>query len=145
MALVPCRECGKEVSDQAESCPNCGIKTPSAKRRKIKLAIRALVVVVIVAVISVLGVKVYHFYQNTFGPPPAAVDSNGKAVPSPKIQKAAPIKQQIIQKDYKEKVGELLDNGMKVGKISKETGLSRKEIKEVKREKEKQAEQKSEH
>ena len=23
MALVKCRECGKEVSDQASSCPNC--------------------------------------------------------------------------------------------------------------------------
>jgi len=28
MALKPCRECGREVSDQAEVCPNCGIKGP---------------------------------------------------------------------------------------------------------------------
>jgi hypothetical protein len=28
MALKPCRECGKEVSDAANTCPNCGIKTP---------------------------------------------------------------------------------------------------------------------
>lgn len=28
MALTPCRECDKEVSDQAELCPNCGIKSP---------------------------------------------------------------------------------------------------------------------
>jgi hypothetical protein len=26
---VICRECGKQVSDQAESCPNCGIKSPA--------------------------------------------------------------------------------------------------------------------
>ena len=29
MALVPCRECAKEISDQAEVCPNCGIKEPA--------------------------------------------------------------------------------------------------------------------
>jgi hypothetical protein len=28
MALKPCRECGKEISDQAEVCPHCGIKAP---------------------------------------------------------------------------------------------------------------------
>lgn len=26
MALKPCKECGKEISDKAKSCPNCGAK-----------------------------------------------------------------------------------------------------------------------
>jgi hypothetical protein len=26
MALIECKECGKEISDQAQTCPNCGIK-----------------------------------------------------------------------------------------------------------------------
>ncbi|MGA1823217.1 MAG: zinc ribbon domain-containing protein [bacterium] len=26
MALIKCKECGKEVSSEAESCPHCGIK-----------------------------------------------------------------------------------------------------------------------
>ncbi len=26
MALIKCRECGKEISDKAESCPNCGYR-----------------------------------------------------------------------------------------------------------------------
>ncbi len=26
MALIQCKECGKEMSDQAVSCPNCGAK-----------------------------------------------------------------------------------------------------------------------
>jgi hypothetical protein len=30
VALVKCRECGHEVSDQAETCPHCGIKAPGA-------------------------------------------------------------------------------------------------------------------
>lgn len=25
MALVPCKECGREVSDKAVSCPSCGV------------------------------------------------------------------------------------------------------------------------
>lgn len=29
MSLVKCRECGKEVSDSAKSCPHCGIKNPA--------------------------------------------------------------------------------------------------------------------
>lgn len=28
MALIECPECGKEVSDQAKNCPNCGHPIP---------------------------------------------------------------------------------------------------------------------
>jgi len=28
MALKPCRECGKEVSTEAKSCPHCGVPDP---------------------------------------------------------------------------------------------------------------------
>jgi rRNA maturation endonuclease Nob1 len=38
MAMTQCRECGQEISDQAESCPHCGapanVKPP--QRAKIK-------------------------------------------------------------------------------------------------------------
>ena len=30
MALKPCRECGQEVSDQAKTCPKCGVGRPVA-------------------------------------------------------------------------------------------------------------------
>lgn len=35
MALIKCSECGKEVSDKASSCPNCGapIKEDEIKKR----------------------------------------------------------------------------------------------------------------
>lgn len=26
MALIKCRECGKDISDKAKSCPNCGFE-----------------------------------------------------------------------------------------------------------------------
>ncbi|MCS6258831.1 zinc ribbon domain-containing protein [Shewanella baltica] len=31
MALVKCKECGKEVSKSAKTCPHCGIKDPGLK------------------------------------------------------------------------------------------------------------------
>lgn len=30
MALITCKECGKEISSTAESCPHCGHKTETA-------------------------------------------------------------------------------------------------------------------
>lgn len=33
MALIKCKECGKEFSDMAEACPNCGY-SPSLERKK---------------------------------------------------------------------------------------------------------------
>ena len=38
MALIKCPECGKEISDEAKSCPNCGYrirKSNVAKHKKI--------------------------------------------------------------------------------------------------------------
>lgn len=32
LAIIKCRECRKEVSDQAKQCPHCGIGTPSFYR-----------------------------------------------------------------------------------------------------------------
>lgn len=29
MALVPCRECGKEISSDANNCPHCGVSKPA--------------------------------------------------------------------------------------------------------------------
>lgn len=44
MALVKCRECGKEISNEARSCPNCGrpaqpmlIEKTAKKWKKAKL------------------------------------------------------------------------------------------------------------
>ena len=31
MALIPCKECGNEISTDAKACPNCGAKVPHTK------------------------------------------------------------------------------------------------------------------
>lgn len=33
MALIKCKDCGKEFSTDAKVCPNCGAKKPKAKTR----------------------------------------------------------------------------------------------------------------
>ena len=41
MALIVCPECGKQVSDQAETCPNCGYPIPkyiAEQKRQAELA-----------------------------------------------------------------------------------------------------------
>jgi|GEM_PF-6297055 len=40
MALVLCRECGKEISDSAETCPNCGFKERNPSSEKLKWYMR---------------------------------------------------------------------------------------------------------
>lgn len=36
MALLTCADCGKEISDQAESCPSCGAPVNGHSRKKTK-------------------------------------------------------------------------------------------------------------
>ena len=42
MSLIHCPECGKEISDKAESCPNCGY--PMVDLDKVKCTTRVQVV-----------------------------------------------------------------------------------------------------
>jgi len=48
MALIKCKECGKEISDKAESCPNCGnvIKERTKKTGTIVILIASSIFVV---------------------------------------------------------------------------------------------------
>ena len=35
MAMSNCKECGKQVSTTAKTCPNCGASEPTEKKEKI--------------------------------------------------------------------------------------------------------------
>ena len=60
MALIKCRECGKEISDKAKSCPNCGSPTFFAEEEnKDNLKSIAFIVLIIGGVI--FGVKYSQF------------------------------------------------------------------------------------
>lgn len=51
MALIKCEECGKEISEQASICPNCGAKTDIAKKQKENI-ITALIIAVLILIIG---------------------------------------------------------------------------------------------
>jgi hypothetical protein len=46
-----------------------------------------------------------------------------------------PAQEQILQEDFKEKIHEMLDSGMTVGQISRETGVRRDVVRKIKKEK----------
>jgi len=46
MALTTCRECKKEVSTSANTCPHCGVKNPGTKTKDTAVGVIGLVVLV---------------------------------------------------------------------------------------------------
>jgi len=58
MALIKCSECGSEISDQANTCPNCGIKIRKDNKKVEKfliIGIPILIVVFILVAVSIYG------------------------------------------------------------------------------------------
>lgn len=55
MALIKCKECGKEISDQATSCPNCGAKLQTEEQK---------LIVIVVAIIIII-VSIYFMFKGT--------------------------------------------------------------------------------
>lgn len=63
MAMMNCPECGREVSDKAKSCPNCG--TP-IKKLKNALSVweKAIIITIVFTVVAVIAISVYaHWYR----------------------------------------------------------------------------------
>ena len=56
MALIKCIECGKEISDKAKICPNCGSPTTFAKEENQEIA-KAIIFIVFVG--SLVSIPVY--------------------------------------------------------------------------------------
>lgn len=55
MALVKCKECGKEISSSSSVCPNCGIELKSFNKSKV-IGI-ALIVLGIISIVWGLGLN----------------------------------------------------------------------------------------
>jgi len=55
MGMVKCRECGKDVSDKAKSCPHCGVVKPAPESKLgsyLKLGLGAVLVIAIVKCVN---------------------------------------------------------------------------------------------
>lgn len=57
MALINCKECGKEISDKATSCPNCGYKLKETTAEK------ELSVAKTVAIVIIIGLGAIFLYN----------------------------------------------------------------------------------
>ena len=56
--IISCPECGHQVSDQAETCPSCGIRI--AKKKKMTGTIVFIIAIIMALVIVFLG---FYFYK----------------------------------------------------------------------------------
>lgn len=61
MALIDCPECGKEVSDKALSCPNCGYPITVAKRKRYKLKAKFIPFLILI-IAAIIGTAVYFLH-----------------------------------------------------------------------------------
>lgn len=60
MALIKCKECGKELSDKAKICPNCGYRErkPITKKTILTFGVIALIVALFGVILCFVGSKV---------------------------------------------------------------------------------------
>lgn len=52
MALIKCKECGKDISDTAKVCIHCGAKTEKTKELNKKLKLYGIISIIIILIIS---------------------------------------------------------------------------------------------
>ena len=70
MALIKCPECGKEISDKASNCPNCGCpigstteqtSTVEVQQQKPKSSIKKIIPIIIaVIIVAIIGIAIYN-------------------------------------------------------------------------------------
>ena len=48
MALIKCKECGKEISDTVKKCPNCGVKIEKGKKVNKKYIVIGIIVAIVI-------------------------------------------------------------------------------------------------
>lgn len=56
MALIHCKECGKEISDTAKVCLNCGAKTEKTKQQDKKIRNIIIVFAIILVILGIVFV-----------------------------------------------------------------------------------------
>lgn len=52
MALIKCKECGKEVSRKARTCPNCGVEIAAKLKRKRSWIILIILIITIISIVK---------------------------------------------------------------------------------------------
>ncbi|MFN8287652.1 MAG: hypothetical protein U0V74_12895 [Chitinophagales bacterium] len=82
--------------------------------------------------LAIIAILVFVlFFWHPFKSTPNFAEPKAK---EPTYKRDEPSKPQIFQSDYEEKIRDLINEGKTVGEISNETGVSRKEIRRIKKE-----------
>jgi hypothetical protein len=88
MALVKCKECGKEISSAAAACPNCG--KPISKTSP--AAAGCLIVIIVIVVLALIGQCSGSDKDSKpqSAPAPAVEPAPSPSPPAPTVHKARP-------------------------------------------------------
>lgn len=54
MAIVNCKECGKEISDMAQTCPHCGVVIKKDTFSKEMTALKRIAIVLIIVLLLLI-------------------------------------------------------------------------------------------
>lgn len=57
MALIKCPECGKEISETAKVCPNCGYKIPRKTMEK-ETKITIIITILVIAFLAFIAIEI---------------------------------------------------------------------------------------
>lgn len=80
MALIKCKECGKEISDKAKNCPYCGYKDKTENTNKYSGPIRVGSIVSLIANVLIVLIVVWLFTASAFPAPPSSTDNGGLTI-----------------------------------------------------------------
>jgi hypothetical protein len=85
MALIKCKECGKEISSAAAACPNCGNPIP----KQSQLGTGCLIVIIFFVVLAVIGQCSDKDSKLASAPAPAG-PAPGQSAPASTVPQTAP-------------------------------------------------------
>ncbi len=60
MALINCKECGKQISDTAKICIHCGAKTETAQKLRLNRKDAIIATLVAIAMIAIVIIGMYY-------------------------------------------------------------------------------------
>lgn len=129
MGLVKCRECNKEVSENAQTCPYCGVKNPSSAKANRSFWIK---IILLALLLGGIGYGYLIFTKKD------EIKNKVKSLSHEEKEAAFSEKATELKADSKDLVIEMLKEGKSVREVSKATGVRKDEVRKIKRELKKQ-------
>ena len=127
MALIKCKECGKEISDQSKTCPNCGAKTETSIHKKHNV----IILLVVVIIIGIIGTSIYFIKSNNplykYSQEAIKVLKNYKQ--NKNIITIDELSQEIIDIQYEFNSTHKIDDNLKYSIFSNDLGIMASSIK----------------